>query len=99
MIASPFTLKVGNTIIFKCGEYRNNDIQEFDGNVQFISYKGVDVLYASGYNSRHDFISFCDIIAKVDKRKRWVKLENANYSGYFVEFDTVTKGNTHENQT
>jgi hypothetical protein len=86
MLASKENVKVGNTIIFNCDEFRNNDIQEFDGHVQIVDDEGVHVVYLSGYRSRNDHILWADVLAKLDKRKPYIKLTNATYSGHFVEF-------------
>jgi len=87
MQASKDNIKVDNTVIFKCDEYRRGDIQEFDGNVQRVDDKGIDVIYLSGHKSRNDFIPYSDVLAKLDKRKPYVKLTNAPYSGHFIEYD------------
>ena len=84
--ASPETIKVGNTLIFKCDEYRDGHICEFDGTVQMISEKGVEVIYLSGYKSRNDFIPWKDIVAKVDKRLPYVSLKDVAFSGHFLVF-------------
>ena len=89
MKASRENIKIGNVVIFSCDEYRNGNTQEFDGHVQVIDDKGVDVLYLSGYKSRNDHIKWADIIAKLDMRKPYIKLDNAPFSGHFVQFDTV----------
>ena len=85
MIASKNTIKINNTIVFYCDEYNNGDIEAFDGTVQTINEKGVDVVYLSGYQSRNDFILWKDIIAKLDKRRTWIGLP-CGYSGQFLEF-------------
>ena len=84
--ASPETIKVGNTLIFKCDEYRDGHICEFDGTVQMISEKGVDMIYLSGYKSRNDFIPWKDIVAKVDKRLPYVYLKDIAFSGHLLVF-------------
>ncbi len=86
MQATQDNIKVNDTIIFKCDEFRNNDVQEFDGHVQIADEKGVHVVYLSGYRSRNDFIPYSDILAKLDKRKPYIKLTNAPYSGHFIEY-------------
>jgi len=89
MQANSETIKVNNTIIFRCDEWRDGNKSEFDGQVQLVREKGVDVVYLSGYRSRNDFIPFCDIIAKLDKRRPVKSLKNAPFRGHFVEFDNV----------
>ena len=80
-------IKVGNTLIFRCDEYRDGVITEYDGHVQIVDEEGAHVIYLSGYKSRNDFIPWKDIIAKVDKRKPWISLQgDAPYSGNFIEF-------------
>lgn len=80
-------IKVGNTLIFRCDEYRDGNITEYDGHVILVGDKGADLIYLSGYKSRNDFIPWKDIIAKVDKRKQWITLQGeAPYSGNFIEF-------------
>jgi hypothetical protein len=91
MIASQENLKVGNTIVFKCDEYRNDNPEEFDGQIQLIDKEGVHVLYLSGHKSRKDHIPWTDILAKLDKRKPYIKLSNASYSGHFKEFNVANK--------
>ena len=86
MIASRENIKIGNTIIFKCDEYRTGRMQDFDGEIQSINDKGVDVIYLSGYKSRNDFIPWADICAKLDKRKPYINLSNASFCGHFLEF-------------
>lgn len=91
MKANKTTISVGDAIIFYCDEYRDGNIMEFDGVVQSINDKGVDVLYLSGYRSRNDFILFKDIIAKSDDTCERVDLrENippVYYSGRLKVFD------------
>ena len=87
MKASAKNIAVGNTIVFNCEEYQGQP-DVFDGSVQLVDEKGVCVVYLSGYKSRNDFIPWKDIIAKLDKRYRWITLKgNAPYSGHFLEFD------------
>ncbi|MDH3354503.1 MAG: hypothetical protein OEL79_04730 [Chromatiales bacterium] len=86
MRASADNVKVGNTLIFKCDEFSDGRPQEFDGQVQMVKDDGVDVIYLSGYRSRNDFIPWADILAKLDKRKPYIKLDSAPYSGHFVEY-------------
>ena len=86
MLASKENIKVGNTVIFKCDEYRNGNVSEYDGQVQIIDDKGVHVVYLSGYKSQNDHIPFTDVLAKLDKRKPYISLTNAPYSGHFIEF-------------
>lgn len=76
-------VRVGNIVIFYVDEFRNGHAQPFDGHVQDVRKEGVDVLYLSGHRSRHDFIPWADIIAKVDKRRRFVRLKLAMFSGRF----------------
>lgn len=87
MIASKENIKINNIIIFKCDEYGNGHIMEFDGHVQSINDNGVNVLYLSGYKSRNDFIPWKDIIAKLDKRKPYITLKNSSFRGHFIEFN------------
>lgn len=86
MIASQNEIKIDNTIIFNVDEYRDNHIVDFDGKVQNVSENGVDVIYVSGYKSRNDFISWKDIIAKLDMRRPYVKLKKSSFSRHFLEF-------------
>ncbi len=86
MLASKDNLKVGNTIIFRCDEYRNGNVCEYDGQVQFVNEESVDVIYLSGYKSQNDTIPFKDVLAKLDKRKPYISLTNAPYSGHFIQF-------------
>jgi hypothetical protein len=90
MLASQETLKVGNTIIFKCDEYNDGNPQEFDGQIQFIDENGVHVIYLSGHRSRNDHIPWENVLAKLDKRKPYITLSNAPYSGHFIEFSAPT---------
>lgn len=78
----------GDTVIFRCDEYRDGRMTEFDGHVQTVSEKGVDVLYLSGHRSRNDFIEWKDIIAKLDMSKPRVTLDNAPFSGHFHVFSS-----------
>ena len=87
MKANAENIKIGNTVIFKCDEYRNGKIQEFDGTVLMIDENGCEVVYLSGYRSRNDHILWPDIVAKLDKRKAYISLDNAPYSGHFLEFN------------
>ena len=93
MKASSENIKVGNTIIFNCDEYNDGNTQDFDGHVQIVDEKGVHVVYLSGYRSRNDFIPYSDVLAKVDKRKAWIRLSNVPYSGNFVEFNNGDSNN------
>ena len=86
MKATQEDIKPKNIIIFKCDEFGSGNIQEFDGHVQIVDEKGVDVVYSSGGRSRNDFIPYSDILAKLDKRKPYIKLANAPYSGHFIEY-------------
>ena len=86
------SLKVGNTVIFSVDEYRDGNKRQFDGHVQIIGDAGIDVIYLSGYKSRNDFIKWEDVIAKVDMRRKWVKLKSAPFSGNFQVFnDDINK--------
>jgi ABC-type branched-subunit amino acid transport system substrate-binding protein len=87
MKASSINIKKGNVIVFNCDEYRNGNTSEYDGHVVSVCDKGVDVIYLSGYKSRNDFIKWKDILAKLDRRKPWIKLTNAAYKGQFLQFD------------
>ena len=87
MQANADVINVDNTIIFRCDEWRDGNISEFDGHVQSVREDGVDVVYLSGHRSRNDFIPFKDIIAKLDKRKPYISLKNAPYRGHFIEFE------------
>lgn len=91
MQASSETIKVNNTIIFSCDEWRDGNKTEFDGHVQSVRDEGVDVVYLSGFRSRNDFIPFSDIIAKLDKRRSHISLKNAPYNGHFIEFDASSE--------
>lgn len=84
MKASAENIKIGNTIIFTYLEY--DEVEEYDGIVQAIDKNGVRVVYLNGYKSRNDFILWCDVLAKLDKRKPWVTLSNSVYNGQFLEF-------------
>jgi len=86
MKANKEDLKPGHTIVFKCDEYNNGEVSEFDGEVISVEDTGVHVIYLSGYKSRNDFIPWKDILAKVDKRKAYIQLPNAPYSGRFVVY-------------
>lgn len=77
----------GDIIIFRVDEFRDGNIQEFDGNVLFVNNKGVDVVYLSGYRSRNDFIPYKDVIAKLDKSMPSITLKNAPFTGHFVEYN------------
>ena len=83
------SIKVGNTVIFFVDEYRKGKKEEFDGQVQSIREDGVSVIYLSGYRSRNDFIPWEDVVAKVDGRKPYKRLERASYSGKFLVFEEV----------
>lgn len=87
MKADRKNIKVGNTIIFRCDEFRDGSVYEFDGQVLIVNDGGVDVIYLSGYRSRNDFIPWSDILAKLDKRKPYITLSNAPYRGHFVEYE------------
>lgn len=87
MIASQESIKKGNTIIFNVDEYRDGNIDQFDGHVLSVSDQGVSVVYLSGYKSRNDDICWKDVIAKLDKRRPWIKLSQAPFSGHFAEFN------------
>ena len=80
-------VKLNNTIIFNADEYRNGNIEQFDGHVQSINEKGVDVLYLSRCKSRNGFITWENVIAKLDKRKPYISLKKAPYKGFFIEFN------------
>ena len=86
MIASAETINVGNRIIFLHDEYGDGNEYDFDGTVQLIDEMGVHVVYLSGYRSRNDFILWENILAKVDRRRKWVKLALSTCSGHFLEF-------------
>lgn len=86
VIASKQTVKPGNTLIFMCDERRDGNVVAFDGSVQSVSEDGVHVVYLSGYRSSNDFIPWKNIVAKVDKRKPYVKLKGVAYSGRFLVF-------------
>ncbi len=87
MKASTDTLELGDKVIFRCDEYGDGNIVDFDGSVQDINDKGVDVLYLSGYKSRNDFIPFKDVIAKVDLKAPRIKLKSGSFSGHLIEFE------------
>jgi hypothetical protein len=91
MKATPETIKINNTIIFCCDEWRDGNKSEFDGTVQLVSDDGVNVVYLSGYRCRNDFIPFSDIIAKLDKRCPVKSLKNAPFRGHFVEFENANE--------
>jgi hypothetical protein len=83
-------VSVGDVVIFRIDSSRDGYIQEFDGHIQIINDKGVDILYLSGYKSCNDFIEWDDILAKVDLSKPRIRLNNAPFSGHFDVFnDTV----------
>lgn len=84
--ANQLTINEKDVIIFNCDEYRNGNVQQFDGHVLTVTSKGVDVLYLSGYKSRNDFITWENIIAKVDLSYPIKKLTNAPFEGRFIEF-------------
>lgn len=84
--ASQHSIKVGDTVIFRCSPYGDGDIGEFDGSVQSLSDMGINVSYLQGYKSMNDTIPFRDVIAKVDLSQPHIELKNAPYSGNFVEF-------------
>jgi hypothetical protein len=89
MVANEACVKKGDTIIFNVDEYRDGSIDQFDGHVLSASDQGVSVVYLSGYKSRNDDISWSDVIAKLDKRKPYIKLKRAPFSGHFVEYDLI----------
>ena len=76
-------VRQGNTILFRVDEYRSGDIDIMGGQVLYVSSKGAKVVYLSGYRSRNDFIPWKDIIAKVDRRRKYAKVPGTPYSGKF----------------
>lgn len=91
-ISTPLALaeevvKTGDTIIFRVDEYRDNRMLEHDGQVIFIKDQGVEVVYMSGYKTRHDIIPWQDVIAKLDLSKPYIDLKKAPYKGHFDVFD------------
>lgn len=91
MKANNTNIKVGNVLIFLVDEWNTGSSTEMDGHVQIIDDLGVHVIYLSGYRSRNDFIPWNDIIAKVDKRRKWVSLGEFAYKGNFLVFDREEK--------
>ena len=92
MKASKESIKVDDVIIFRVDEWRDGTKTEFDGNVQSVRDDGLDLIYLSGHRSRNDFIPWSDVIAKVDRSQPRVKLDNAPYSGNFLQFDNNQEG-------
>ncbi len=82
--ANALNVKVGNTVIFLVDEWRNGEKSDFDGSVTSVTDTGVDVCYLSGFRSRNDFIPWSDVLAKLDKRRAWVKVPDTCYSGHFL---------------
>lgn len=82
----PF-LKKGDTVICMISEYRVDQKRAFDCTVQHVSDKGASVCYLSGYKSRNDDVPWADIVAKVDKTKPWVQLDDIPFSGSFHVFN------------
>ncbi len=80
-------VKLDNICICMIDEYRSGEKEAFDGHVQRIQDDGIHVCYLSGYKSRNDFVLWEDVIAKVDKRKARVTLEDRSFSGQFEVFD------------
>jgi hypothetical protein len=87
MKANKDTIKVGDTLIFKCDESRDGDVSEYDGEVQIINVDTVSMIYLSGYRNRNDDIKFDDVIAKVDLSQPKIKLVDAPYKGNFIVFE------------
>ena len=87
MKASAENIKIGDTVIFKCDEYRNGKSKDFDGTVLAIDESGCDIVYLSGCMSRNDRVLWVNIVAKLDKRKDYIKLDSAPYRGCFLEFN------------
>jgi hypothetical protein len=91
MILAKENVSVGDVVIFRLDESRNGYIQEFDGHVQIINEKGIDILYLCGHKSQNDFIEWNDVLAKVELSQPKIRLKNAPYSGNFIVFnDTQT---------
>ena len=80
-------LKVGDTVIFYVDEWGNGKKEVFDGNIVYISPKGYDILYLSGYRSRNDLVQAEDIIAKLDMTKPVIKVADGTFNGHFDTFE------------
>lgn len=87
-VASIDNIKPDNTIIFNCDEYRDGNVNQFDGQVLYVTEEGAEVVYLSGHSSRNDLIPWKDILAKLDKRKPYISLSNAPFKGHFIEFSS-----------
>jgi hypothetical protein len=71
-------------------EYNDGNKCSFDGHVQAIDDKGVDVLYLGGYRSRNDFVHWADIVAKVDEKMPHISLKKeVGFSGHFLKFEAI----------
>ena len=86
MKASKDNIKANDAIIFRASEFKDGSISEFNGNVLDVGVDGVEVVYLSGWRTRYDAIPYGDVIAKVDKDQLRIKLDNAPYSGHFLQF-------------
>lgn len=82
-------IKVGNIVIFKIET--GHGLSEFDGNIVNVGDKSVDIVYLEGCRSRNCTIKYSEIIAKLDKRKPWINLENSIYNGQFLEFKQLSE--------
>lgn len=90
-IATKEDIKEGDKVIALVEEYAGRGEEAFDGDVLYTTDKGVAICYLSGYKSRTDDITWDKILAKVDKRRKWVDLKGINYSGNFQIFNAETE--------
>ena len=74
-----------DTVICRIDEYRNGELDWYDGTVISQTAKGVNVVYLSGHHSRNDFVEWKDIYGVVDLKKRWTTLRELGipFSGCF----------------
>tara|TARA_R110002096_G_scaffold327284_6_gene521280 strand:+ start:81 stop:374 length:294 start_codon:yes stop_codon:yes gene_type:complete len=92
MKASKDNIKADDAIIFRVSEFKDGSMTEFNGNVLDVGADGVEVVYLSGWRTRYANIPYSDVIAKVDKDQPRIKLDNAPYSGHFLQFDSNQEG-------
>ena len=90
MKASKENIKPNDVIIFLADEWRDGTKTD-DGNALSVSSGKVELMYLSGHRTRYDVIPYSDVIAKVDKSQSRIKLDNAPFMGYFLQFDHEVK--------
>ena len=76
-------LKVGDTVIFRCGGYFDSE-SWYDGQIVWRDKDKVSVCFLMGYKSENETLGSEDVFFKVDKNADYFNPEEINYRGHFV---------------